>query len=78
MRAKESSFCVDDVFIAVQIENVDALAVVEEIVSVEGIDALVVGPTDLSDSLGLRGSFEHPTVTGAIDRSGFNSVAQMH
>jgi 2-dehydro-3-deoxyglucarate aldolase len=58
----------DDVFIAIQIENVDALEVVEEIANIEGIDALVVGPTDLSDSLGLRGSFEHPTVTAAIDR----------
>jgi 4-hydroxy-2-oxoheptanedioate aldolase len=59
---------VDDLFIAIQIENVDALAVVEDIAGVEGIDALVVGPTDLSDSLGLRGQFEHPTVTAAIAR----------
>jgi 2-keto-3-deoxy-L-rhamnonate aldolase RhmA len=58
----------DDLFIAIQIENTQALAVVEEIASIEGIDALVVGPTDLSDSLGLRGKFEHPTVTAAIDR----------
>lgn len=59
---------VDDLFIAIQIENADALAVVEEIASIEGIDALVVGPTDLSDSLGLRGQFENPAVTAAIDR----------
>ena len=58
----------DDVFIAIQIENVEASAVVEEIASIDGIDALVMGPTDLSDSLGLRGGFEHPTVTAAIDR----------
>ncbi len=59
---------VDDVFVAIQIDNMEALAVVEEIASIEGIDALVIGPTDLSDSLGLRGNFEHPTVTAAIDR----------
>ena len=59
---------VDDLFIAIQIENADALAVVEEIASIEGIDALVVGPTDLSDSLGLRGQFDNPAVIAAIDR----------
>lgn len=58
----------DDVFVAIQIENVEALAVVEEIAGVEGIDALVIGPTDLSDSLRLRGRFENPTVIAAIDR----------
>jgi 2-keto-3-deoxy-L-rhamnonate aldolase RhmA len=57
-----------DVFVAIQIENADALDVVEEIAEINGIDALVVGPADLSDSLGLRGQFSHPTVTSAIDR----------
>jgi 2-keto-3-deoxy-L-rhamnonate aldolase RhmA len=65
-----------DVFVAIQIENVEALDVVEQIAEVEGIDALVVGPADLSDSLGLRGQFDHPTVTSAIDR--IVSAARLH
>lgn len=58
----------DDVFLAIQIETVEALDAVEEIAAVPGIDSLVVGPTDLSASLGLLSQFDHPTVRAAIAR----------
>jgi 4-hydroxy-2-oxoheptanedioate aldolase len=58
----------DDVFLAVQVETVEALDVVEEIAATPGLDALVVGPTDLSSSMGLLGDFEHPRMRDGIAR----------
>ncbi|MBN2051418.1 MAG: hypothetical protein JW760_13280 [Spirochaetales bacterium] len=55
--------------VVVQIEHIDAVAEVEKIASVEGIDALFVGPYDLSGSLGRPGKVDDPEVTRAIDRT---------
>jgi 2-keto-3-deoxy-L-rhamnonate aldolase RhmA len=57
----------DEVFIAVQIEREEAIENVEEIVSVEGIDATWLGPGDLSASMGLLGQPFHPKVLKAMD-----------
>jgi 4-hydroxy-2-oxoheptanedioate aldolase len=58
----------DEIFVAVQIEREEAVEKVEEIVSVEGIDATWLGPSDLSASMGLRGQPFHPKVLKAMDR----------
>jgi 2-dehydro-3-deoxyglucarate aldolase len=58
----------DEVFLAVQIETVEALDVVEEIAAVPGIDSLFIGPTDLSSSVGLLGRYDHPDVVAGIQR----------
>ena len=58
----------DDAFLAIQIETSEALVDVEKIAAIPGIDALVIGPTDLSSSLGLLGDFEHPRMRAAIAR----------
>jgi 2-dehydro-3-deoxyglucarate aldolase len=50
----------------VQIESAAALAAVEDIAAVEGVDALFVGPADLSASLGQLGNPSHPQVVEAI------------
>jgi len=52
----------------VQIESVPAVAAVEEIAAVDGVDALFVGPADLAASLGHLGNSRHPEVQQAIDR----------
>ena len=52
----------------VQIEHVDAVANVENIAAVPGLDALFVGPYDLSSSLGIPGEVSSPKVTDAIQR----------
>jgi 2-dehydro-3-deoxyglucarate aldolase len=39
----------------------------EDILSVSGIDAFIVGPYDLSGSLGHPGAYDHPDVRGALD-----------
>lgn len=44
----------DKIAVIPMIETVEALAAVEEIAAVPGVDALFVGPFDLSFSLGLR------------------------
>jgi 4-hydroxy-2-oxoheptanedioate aldolase len=58
----------DQVFLAVQIETVEALGVVEEIAALPGLDSLVVGPTDLSASMGLLTQYDHPDVVAGIKR----------
>ena len=39
----------------------------EEIASVDGVDALFIGPADLSARLGHPGDTSHPDVVAAID-----------
>ena len=58
----------DDVFVMVQIEHKNAVESVEEIAAVPGIDALFIGPGDLSYSYRLPFQFDHPTITGAIQK----------
>ena len=58
----------DEVLVAVQIETRKAVENIEEIVSVEGVDATFIGPADLSASMGYRGRYFHPEVVKAMDR----------
>ena len=48
------------------LEGVDAISHLESIAGVDGIDAVFVGPMDLSAALGLPGEPEHPLVVDAI------------
>ncbi|MCE9619634.1 MAG: 2,4-dihydroxyhept-2-ene-1,7-dioic acid aldolase [Planctomycetes bacterium] len=54
-----------DTLLMVQIEHKDAVANIEEILSVPGIDGTFIGPYDLSLSLGLPGQVNHPDVVAA-------------
>lgn len=51
-----------------QIESVAGLAAIEEIAAVDGLDCLLLGPSDMSVSLGIPGQFEHPKFRDAFDR----------
>ncbi|WP_061242236.1 4-hydroxy-2-oxoheptanedioate aldolase [Ectopseudomonas composti] len=51
----------------VQIENLDGLAKLDEIVAVEGVDGVFIGPADLSASMGHRGNPGHQEVQAAIE-----------
>jgi len=55
-------------FLAVQIEHIDALNVVEQIAAIPHIDLLFIGPADLSQSMGLLNQWEHPDMWKAIAR----------
>jgi 2-dehydro-3-deoxyglucarate aldolase/4-hydroxy-2-oxoheptanedioate aldolase len=51
-----------------QIESREAVAAIDEIVAVPGIDGVFIGPYDLSSSLGHTGEVRHPDVVDAITR----------
>ena len=55
----------NEVFLAVQIEHIDAVRNVDAILSVPGIDAAFIGPYDLTASMGITGQFEHPDYLAA-------------
>jgi 4-hydroxy-2-oxoheptanedioate aldolase len=52
----------------VQIETLGALAEVEQIAAVPGVDALFVGPLDLSYALGVPREFKNPKFLEAIQK----------
>ncbi len=51
-----------------QIESVRGLEEIDEIAAVEGLDSLLLGPADMSLSLGVPGQWDHPKLWEAIDR----------
>ena len=57
-----------DSFVAIQIETTGAVEEVDDIASIDGVDLLFVGPSDLSQALGVVGNFTHPSCLEAIDR----------
>ncbi len=73
--AEHIEVCNRDRWLSVQIETAEALACVEEIAAVEGIDHLFVGPADLSVALGVPGQYMHPDCLAALKRVS-NAVQQ--
>lgn len=57
----------EETAVIVQVEHIDAVANIESIARVRGIDAVFVGPYDLSASLGKLGQVNDPEVQGAIE-----------
>jgi len=57
----------EQVAVIVQAEHAQAAENIEKIVQVPGVDAVLLGPYDLSASLGHTGQLDHPTVVQAID-----------
>ena len=55
-----------EIAVVLQIEHIDAVAQIEHIVNIEGIDCLFVGPYDLSASMGMTGQVQEPEVVEAI------------
>ncbi|MFF2844264.1 HpcH/HpaI aldolase/citrate lyase family protein [Paenarthrobacter sp. NPDC057981] len=56
------------VSVTVQIESTAAVDAVEEILAVDGVDGIFLGPSDLAASMGLLGQQEHPEVRAAVER----------
>ncbi|MBN1196952.1 MAG: 2,4-dihydroxyhept-2-ene-1,7-dioic acid aldolase [Candidatus Aminicenantes bacterium] len=54
--------------VVVQAEQREAVERIKEIADVPGLDAVFIGPYDLSASLGYPGEVDHPEVTRAIKR----------
>lgn len=50
------------------IENIRAVEQLDEILQVKGLDAILIGPYDLSASMGIVAQFNSPDFIAAIDR----------
>ena len=57
----------EELCLLVQVETAEALAQIEAIAAIDGIDGIFIGPADLSASLGYPGQARHPAVNQAID-----------
>jgi 4-hydroxy-2-oxoheptanedioate aldolase len=56
----------EETWIAIQIEDPRALARVDEIAAVEGVDVIMLGPADFSILSGIPGEFQHPKIDEAL------------
>ena len=57
-----------DTCVVIQAETPGAIDDIENIVRVDDVDAILVGPYDLSANLGYTGEIEHPEVVAAISK----------
>jgi 2-dehydro-3-deoxyglucarate aldolase len=65
----------DTTIIVAQIEHHRAIEQLEEIQSVPGIDATIIGPYDLSGSVGKLGQLDDPDVAALLERYETRSTA---
>ena len=54
--------------VIVQIEHIDAIRNIESILNVDGVDGLIIGPYDLSASMGIPGQFDNAEFVQAVDQ----------
>ena len=59
----------EDMLRIIQVEHVDAVRDLKRIVTIEEIDAFIIGPMDLSSSIGKLGQLEDPEVCALIDEA---------
>lgn len=57
-----------EVLLVAQIEHIRAVEQIDSILSHPRLDAIMVGPYDLSGSMGLTGQFDHPDFVAVMDR----------
>jgi 4-hydroxy-2-oxoheptanedioate aldolase len=57
----------DELCLLVQVETGEALAEIEHIAAVDGVDGIFIGPADLAASLGHVGEPGHPEVVEAVE-----------
>jgi 2-keto-3-deoxy-L-rhamnonate aldolase RhmA len=58
----------DEVLVVAQIEHYRAVEAIDEILAVQDLDAVFLGPYDLSGSMGIVGQFDHPRMREARRR----------
>jgi 4-hydroxy-2-oxoheptanedioate aldolase len=54
-------------FVAIQVETMGAVAELDDIAAIDGVDLLFVGPSDLSQALGVTGDITHARCIDAIE-----------
>jgi len=57
-----------ETMVVLQIETVKAVEAMDELLSVPMLDAVMIGPVDLSISLGVPGEFEHPRMIETVEK----------
>lgn len=57
---------IENAVIVVMIEHIEAVKQIDSILAVPGVDAYIIGPYDLSGSMGMPGELDHPHVQDAI------------
>ncbi|MDB5390475.1 MAG: hypothetical protein JWM11_6121 [Planctomycetaceae bacterium] len=55
-----------DVFVIAQVETKELVSELDDVLQLEGLDSLVLGPQDLSGSMGRLGDTTHPDVVQAM------------
>jgi 4-hydroxy-2-oxoheptanedioate aldolase len=58
----------EQTFVIVQVEEPDSLENVEEMLAVEGVDGVFLGPGDFSSIGGFPGQINHPKIEAAMER----------
>jgi 4-hydroxy-2-oxoheptanedioate aldolase len=56
----------DELCLVVQVETVEGLRNLDAIATTDGVEAVFIGPADLSASMGLPGQMTHPDVDAAV------------
>mgnify|MGYP000858012454 FL=1 len=51
-----------------QIESLDSVHVIDDIVSIKGLDGVLIGPNDLTQHMGIFGQYDHPETLKAIEK----------
>ncbi len=57
-----------ETLVVVHVETAEAVNRIDDLVAVDGVDVLFIGPSDLSHSLGVTGQVNHPAMREALDR----------
>ena len=63
-----TAHCNSETLLIAQIESTGALDRLDDLASVEGLHSLLIGPADLSISLGVGGQWDHPRLVDAVDQ----------
>lgn len=58
----------DEIVLMLAVETFEAVKNIDDLIAVDGADAIFIGPSDLSSSMGHLGKPEHPEVQEAIRR----------
>lgn len=58
----------DELIVIAQIEHIEAVNNIDEIVKVDGIDGTIIGPYDLSASMGYPGDYNREDVIAALTK----------
>jgi len=58
----------EDTIVITQIESKQAIDDIEDLLSVKGVDVALIGPNDLSISLGVPGEHAHPSMIEAMQK----------